>query len=84
MLSLQKENNIELVQGAELRHRDMRRDADKILEEFEKRRIRLENAHVSILQRIEQSTRLREGVSCEPSSSSCPPCADSVLDYFCS
>jgi hypothetical protein len=84
MLSLQKENNIEFVQGAELRHRDMKRDADKILEEFEKRRIRLENAHVSILQRIEQSTQLCEGVSCEPSSSSCPPCADSMLDYFCS
>jgi hypothetical protein len=52
MLSLQKENNIELVQGAELRDRYMKRDADKIPEEFEKRRIRPENAHVSILQRI--------------------------------
>jgi hypothetical protein len=64
MLSLRREINFGLVQGAELRYRDMKRDAEKILEEFEKRRIRLENAHLSILQRIEQSTRLREGVSC--------------------
>lgn len=53
----------ELIRGAELRHRDMKRDAERVLEEFEKRRDRLENAHISILQRIEQSNRLREGVS---------------------
>ncbi len=41
----------------------MKREVERVLEEFEKRRIRLENAHISILQRIEQSTRLREGIT---------------------
>lgn len=50
-------------QGAELRHKDMKRDCETILEEFTKRFSRLENAHSSIRERIEQSTRLREGVS---------------------
>jgi hypothetical protein len=49
--------------GEELRHRDMKRDVERVLEEFEKRHSRLENAHYSINQRIEQGTRLREGVS---------------------
>jgi hypothetical protein len=40
----------------------MTRDVERVMEEFKKRHDRLENAHVSILQRIEQSTRLREGV----------------------
>jgi len=41
----------------------MKRDVERVLEEFEKRHNRLENAHSSITQRIEQGTRLREGVS---------------------
>jgi hypothetical protein len=51
------------MQGEDLRYQDMKRDAERILEEFEKRRTRLENAHVSIVEGIEHS-RLREGVRC--------------------
>ena len=48
--------------GSEIRHRDMKREVEKVLEEFNKRRNRLHNAHVSITQRVDQSSRLREGV----------------------
>jgi hypothetical protein len=48
-----KKMDKELIRGAELRHRDMKRDVEWVMEEFQKRRDRLENAHVSIIQRIE-------------------------------
>jgi hypothetical protein len=41
----------------------MKRELDKILEEFVKRYGRLKNAHNAIKQQIEQGARLREGVS---------------------
>ncbi|KAH8748551.1 hypothetical protein F5882DRAFT_311324, partial [Hyaloscypha sp. PMI_1271] len=54
----------EISQGEEQTKKELiRRDVERVIEEFEKRRDRLENAHVSILQRMEQSNRIREGVS---------------------
>lgn len=37
--------------------------AEQVKEEFEKRHSRLKNAHSSLQQRIDQGTKLREGVS---------------------
>lgn len=45
------------------RHKDLSRFADGVIEAFDKRAGRLEDAHSSILQRIDQSTRLREGIT---------------------
>lgn len=52
-----------LMVGYNLRHSDMEREKQRVVEEFDKRRDRLRNAHASIQQRIEQGSRLREGIS---------------------
>ncbi|KAM7194686.1 hypothetical protein V8F20_007878 [Naviculisporaceae sp. PSN 640] len=49
--------------GHDVRHPDMERERQRVFEEFEKRRERLEYAHGNIKQRIEQGGRLREGIS---------------------
>lgn len=49
--------------GHDLRHRDMEQERQRVFEEFEKRRERLEYAHGNIKQRIEQGSKLREGIS---------------------
>jgi hypothetical protein len=58
----------------------MKRDVERVLEEFEKRRDRLDNAHVSIGQRIEQSNRLREGVGQLISTGNFPLLT--IIDHF--
>jgi len=50
-------------QGRGNRHKDMVSGAEQVKEEFEKRHSRLKNAHSSLKQRIDQGTKLREGVS---------------------
>lgn len=45
------------------RHKDLSRLVESQLEDFDKRAGHLEDAHSSILQRIDQSTRLREGIT---------------------
>jgi hypothetical protein len=52
-----------LTRGSESRHRDMVRTAETVTEDLDKRYSRLKNAHSSILQRIEQGTKLREGIT---------------------
>ncbi|KAH8648735.1 hypothetical protein BGZ60DRAFT_390281 [Tricladium varicosporioides] len=52
-----------LVKVSELRHKDMKMECEKIREEYTKRFSRLENAHSSIRERIEHSSRLREGIT---------------------
>ena len=51
-----------------LRHKSLKRYMENVLEDFDKRYTRLKDSHTSILQLIEQSSRLREGVSISPSS----------------
>ncbi|KAK4445501.1 hypothetical protein QBC34DRAFT_472436 [Podospora aff. communis PSN243] len=52
-----------LMVGYNLRHPDMEREKQHLVEDFDKREDRLRNAHASIQQRIEQGNRLREGIS---------------------
>lgn len=50
-------------QGENIHHKDMRRAAERVKEEFEKRYSHVENAYNSIQQRIDEGTKLEEGVS---------------------
>jgi hypothetical protein len=52
-----------LTRGSDSRHRDMVRMAETVTEDLDKRYNRLNNAHSSILQRIEQGTKPREGIT---------------------
>ncbi|TAQ88865.1 hypothetical protein B7494_g2796 [Chlorociboria aeruginascens] len=53
----------ELAKEDDLRHKALREACTTLVEEFDKRYMRLEYAHVQITQGIDQITRLREGVS---------------------
>ncbi|EXJ75798.1 uncharacterized protein A1O5_00305 [Cladophialophora psammophila CBS 110553] len=53
----------ELKRGRDIRHKDMKRNVERVVEDFEKRRKRLENLHNVIKQRIDQVAKLREGIS---------------------
>jgi hypothetical protein len=52
-----------LLVGHDIRHRDMTRECERVVEDFERRRDRLGNAYSSIQQRIEQGSKLREGIT---------------------